>query len=63
LREKAILAGKRIERIEKGEPGEFDKLSEADLDRLLEEEYRRIKELQMRFGNDDAADNPSARCH
>ena len=51
MREKAILSGKRVERSEKGEPGEFDKLTEEELDALLEEEYRRIKELQAQAEN------------
>jgi hypothetical protein len=51
LREKAILAGKRIERAEKGEPGEFDKLTEEQLDALLAEEYERIQALRARSDN------------
>jgi hypothetical protein len=50
LREKAILAGKRVERAEKGEPGEFDKLSEAEIDQLLKQEYERLCEIRAHTG-------------
>jgi hypothetical protein len=51
LREEATIAGLRVERAEKGQPGAFANLSDAELDRLLEEEYRRIKALPARSDN------------
>jgi hypothetical protein len=31
IREKGILSGKRIERLEQGEPGEFERLDDGEL--------------------------------
>jgi len=45
LREKATIAGLRVERAEKGQPGAFDKLSDAELDALFVAEYERPKAL------------------
>ena len=52
LREIAILAGKRVQRSESGDPGEFDKLTEEELDRLLAAEYERIQEV-AKAANDE----------
>jgi len=35
LKELGILSGKRVERAERGEPGEFDRMSDEELDRAV----------------------------
>jgi hypothetical protein len=64
LREKAILAGKRVERAEKGEPGQFDKLSEEQINKLLAQEMRLIEEAKRHRpaanGDDTAEDSAKA---
>jgi hypothetical protein len=45
LREKAILAGLRVERKESGDAGAFAHLTEAELDELILVEYARLKAL------------------
>ena len=37
LKEKGILSGKRVERAEIGEPGEFDRLTDDELEHLIHE--------------------------
>jgi hypothetical protein len=45
LREKAILAGLRVERKESGDAGAFAHLTEAELDQMILEEYGRLKAI------------------
>jgi hypothetical protein len=62
LREVAVLAGLRVERKESGAPGEFAHLSEAELDDLLAQEFRRIQAIPpLPPDNDDTADALSAK--
>src|SRR5262245_7743443 len=59
LREKAILAGLRVERKEIGDAGAFANLSEAELDELILVEYARLKALPA--PDSDKTDAPSAK--
>lgn len=57
MREVAILAGKRVERREAGDPGDFERLSEEELDKLLAAEYERIQEIRAQKAANDCRDN------
>jgi hypothetical protein len=45
IKEAGILSGKRVERQEIGSAGEFDKLTMAELEKMLAEEYERIRAI------------------
>jgi hypothetical protein len=51
LKEKEILSGLRVERAEQGQPNEFAKLSEQELDALIVAEYERLRVLPARSDN------------
>jgi len=46
LKELGVLSGKRIERAERGEPGEFDRMSDDELRQAVAVGFVRKKETQ-----------------
>jgi hypothetical protein len=48
LKEKGILSDKRIERSEVGSPGEFDHISDAELDRMCVELFTQLFRPRLR---------------
>jgi hypothetical protein len=57
IKEKAILSGKRVERSEIGGPGEFDHLSDEELDRTIVERFHRLFASRFAISNGTAALN------
>jgi hypothetical protein len=54
LREAAVLAGVRVERSESGDPGDFAKLSEKEIDELLAAEFSRLTAIPANDAPSDA---------
>jgi hypothetical protein len=42
LKELGVLSGKRVDRSERGEPGEFDRMSDEELRKAVDEEARAL---------------------
>ncbi len=57
MKEKGILAGKRIERTARGEPGEFEALSEDELRKVLRKQHDELNKL------DELLKTPTGMAH